>query len=282
MMTKNVHPEYFKIVLAAVIWGSSGAFVKYLNLPSTVLAFFRLAIPTLILGAYFIVRRESLFGNKITWLLIASVINAVRLIFFYIGFLNAPIGNAVIMLYTWPVFAVLFSYLFLKEPVPVRNRILLSFAMTGIVIIYLDKPFSLDHDVFWGMTAMLISSALYSTTVVIFKKESIRYNHLQLVFFQNLIGAGIFLPLFLLNMSALTAHTSWVASGYALLVGIIGFGLFFSALRNVKASTASFLAYIEVISAILFGIFLFHETLTWNVITGGILIIGSSVILKKS
>jgi drug/metabolite transporter (DMT)-like permease len=277
----RINPNYLKIVIAAIIWGSSGAFVKYLNLPSPVLSFFRLGIPTVVLGLYFLIRKEPLFKNNIRLLLLASVINAVRLLFFYIGFLNAPIGNAVIILYSWPVFAIIFSNIFLGESIPVRNRLLLGMAMVGIVLIYLDKKFSLDNEVFWGMSAMLISAALYSTTVIIFKKESVRYTHLQIVFFQNLIGAGLFLPFFLLGLDELNFHTSWVASGYALLVGIVGFGLFFSSLKNVKASTASFLAYIEVISGILFGVFLYNETLTWNVIVGGIFIITASIVLKK-
>ncbi|MGM0532279.1 MAG: DMT family transporter [Bacteroidota bacterium] len=280
-MHRKINPEYFKIVVAAIIWGSSGAFVKYLDLPSQVLSFIRLSVPTLVLGIYFIIRKEPLFRNNVRLLLIASVINAVRLFFFFIGFLNAPIGNAVIMLYSWPVFAAIFSNLFLKESLPRLNKVLLAVAMLGIVLIYSGKPIDLNNQVFLGMSAMLLSAALYSTTVIIFKKESVRYSKLQIVFFQNLVGAFLFLPFFLLDMDALTLHKSWVASGYAFLIGIVGFGLFFSSLRKVKASTASFLAYIEVISAILFGVLLFSETLTWNVIVGGVLIIGSSVILKK-
>ena len=280
-MLKRFNPEYFKIVVAAIIWGSSGAFVKYLDLPSQVLSFIRLSVPTLVLGIYFIIRKEPLFRNNVRLLLIASVINAIRLFFFFIGFLNAPIGNAVIMLYSWPVFAAIFSNLFLKEPLPRLNKILLAVAMLGIVLIYSGKRIDLNNQVFLGMSAMLLSAALYSTTVIIFKKESVRYTKLQIVFFQNLVGAFLFLPFFLLDLDALTLHKSWVASGYAFLIGIVGFGLFFSSLQKVKASTASFLAYIEVISAILFGVLLFSETLTWNVIVGGFLIIGSSVILKK-
>jgi drug/metabolite transporter (DMT)-like permease len=245
------------------------------------MAFFRLSVPTLVLGIYFIVSKESLFGDRFKLLLLASIINAVRLYFFFIGFLYAPIGNAVIILYSWPVFTVIFSKLFLKEALPGKNKILLGIAMLGIIMIYLDKEFALNDLVFVGMSAMLISAALYSTTIVIFKKESVYYNHLQIVFFQNLIGAVIFLPFFLTGLDKLTLHTFSVASGYAFLIGVMGFGLFFSALRKVKASTASFLSYIEVISGVLFGVFLYHEILTWNVVAGGMLIIASSILLKK-
>ncbi|MFW6100288.1 MAG: hypothetical protein ACOC90_02795 [Bacteroidota bacterium] len=61
--------------------------------------------------------------------------------------------------------------------------------MLGIVLIYSGKRIDLNNQVFLGMSAMLLSAALYSTTVIIFKKESVRYTKLQIVFFQNLVGA---------------------------------------------------------------------------------------------
>jgi len=280
-MQGKIDTNHLKIAIAAIIWGSSGAFVKYLALPAPVISFFRLGVPTLFLGIYFLVRRQSIFRNNIRLVLIASVLNAVRLLFYFIGFLNAPIGNAIMILYTWPVFAVIFSHLFLKEPLPRLNRLLLGVALAGIVLIYSDKPLAFNNEVFWGMSAMLLSAILYSTTVIIFKKESVKYDHLQIVFFQNLVGAVLFLPFFVTGFDVLTLHKATVASGYAFAVGIIGFGLFFFSLRRIKASNASFLAYIEVPSAVLFGVFLFHEVLTWNEILGGIMIIAASLMLKR-
>ncbi|MCK5062697.1 MAG: EamA family transporter, partial [Candidatus Aenigmarchaeota archaeon] len=64
-------------------------------------------------------------------------------------------------------------------------------------------------------------------------------------------------------------------------IGIVGFILFFSALKKINASTASHLTYVEVISAAIFGIVLFGELLTWNVLLGGILIIASTYFLKR-
>jgi len=117
--------------------------------------------------------------------------------------------------------------------------------------------------------------------VIIFKKESVRYGHLQIVFFQNLVGAVLFLPFFVMDINLLTLHKASVASLYAFAVGIVGFGLFFFSLKRIKASNASFLAYIEVPSAVLFGVFLFHEVLSWNEILGGAMIIGASLMLKR-
>ena len=279
-MVKQNAP-YLKIILAALIWGSSGAFIKYVDLHPVVLTFFRVAVPVLLIGLFTNwkdVKTISL-GSRI--LIIASSLNVIRLILYFIGFLNAPIGNAVIILYTWPVFAVLLSRFYLYEPLPVKNILLLIVAMTGIVFIHLDKRISFDNEVFIGTTAMLLSAFVYAVTVVLYKKESPKYSNWSIVFHQNFIGAVVFTVIFLFFPEKPNLEENMIAVLYAFLVGVIGYGLFFSALKEIKASTASVMAYIEVISAVLFGVYLFNETLTWNVVIGGLLIIGTSFLLKK-
>lgn len=280
-MSRNLNTDHVKIAGAAVIWGSSGAFVKYLGLSPGVIAFFRVGIPVMALGIWFTIKRERLFRNGVKIILMASVVNAIRLFFYFIGYLNAPIGNAIIILYAWPVFAVIFSHFFLREPLPCLNQILLFMAMGGIVMVFSDKNIRLDNSVVLGMGAMLISAALNAATVVLFKHESLKFTAPQIVFFQNFAGALIFLPFLLYGMDELTLHKTSVASGYGFLIGVVGYGLFFYALRQVRASTASFLSYLEVISGVLFGVILFHESLSWNEIAGGTMIILSSVLLRK-
>ena len=183
-MSRNLNTDHVKIAGAAVIWGSSGAFIKYLGLPPGVIAFFRVGIPVMVLGICLTVKRERLFQNGVKIILMASVVNAIRLLFYFIGYLNAPIGNAIIILYTWPVFAVIFSHFFLREPLPCLNQILLLMAMGGIVMVFSDKNIHLDNSVILGMGAMLISAALNAATVVLFKHESTKFTAPQIVFFQ--------------------------------------------------------------------------------------------------
>ncbi|MEA2065169.1 MAG: DMT family transporter [Patescibacteria group bacterium] len=270
-----------EVVLASVVWGSTGVFVKYLNLPPTTIAFFRLAVPTLILGAFFLFKRTKLFHSKNKLILLASSLNAIRMFFYFVGFTFTSIGNAVIILYTWPIFATILSALFLKEKISKKNIVLLFITFFGIVLIYLNKEISFANKDFIGMSSMLLSAIIYSSTVVIFKKESNNYSKFETIFYQNLVGAIVFLPFIFINYPFPTIFQISVASIYAILIGLVGFGLFFSALKQIKASTASFLSYVEVISAILFGIILFNEVLTWNIVVGGLLIISSAIFIRK-
>lgn len=279
--TSPLNP-YFEAILAAFIMGSSGVFIKYLSLPAVILSCFRLFIPTLLLFIYFKLKRKQLFRHSIKWMLFGSLLNAIRIYFFMKTYDYTGIANAVLILYTWPIFATLFSYLILKERVPIRNVMLLLFPFAGIMLIFSDQPISIGNKDLIGMSSMLVSAVIYALSVIIFKKESQKYTGYETVFFQNLIGGLLFLPFLFIIDFALTIPKAGILILFATSIGILAFGLFFSALGKIKASTVSFIGYLEVVIAVLSGVLIYDEKLTWNLILGGSLIIFSTIMLKKN
>ena len=152
---------YLLAVLAILILGSAGAFIKVMDLPPIALTFFRMAIPTVLLFGYFkLIRRVRLFRYSIKWLMIGSLLNAARLLLFIASYSFTGIVNAIVIFYTWPVFAVLYSRVWLKESIPRRNQVLLFLPLVGIAIIFSDQQMTTDEQDLIGMSAMLLSSML--------------------------------------------------------------------------------------------------------------------------
>lgn len=260
---------------------SSGSFIKYLQLPTSMLASIRMAVPAIVLYTLYAARGEFLIKKSSKIIVLASCLNAVRLFFYVLSFAYTSIANAIIILYTWPVFATLYSALILKEKIPKTNFFLLVLPFTGVVILFAQQDFSFQNQDVIGMSSMFFSASIFALSVILFKKESHKYSGFQTVFYQNMVGGIVFLPAFFFSDYAPTWHQLGIATFFALLLGVIAFGLFFTALRNLKASTLSFLTYLEVVFAILYGYIFFHETITWNMILGGALIIVSAIMLKK-
>ncbi|MEN8906629.1 MAG: DMT family transporter [Clostridiales bacterium] len=279
-MTIKINPQ-IEIILASICWSTSGFFIKYINLPSTSISFFRLIIPTVFLFLFFIKDKSKILKTTNKIMLFASLLNAIRMFFFVFSYSYTSIGIAVIILYTWPIFALIFSRILLKEQIPKKNYLFIAIAFLGIILIYSKNNFSLENKDFLGISSMLLSSIIYSLTFIIFKKNSNNYSQYETVFYQNLVGSFIFLPFIFINQPLPNVENIALVLLYATIVGIIGFSLFFSALKKVKATTASFLAYFEVLSAILIGIIFLNEKLTWNIIFGGLLIIISTIKIKK-
>lgn len=61
-MLKN---PYLEVILASLIWSSTGVFVKYLNLAPVMMSFFRLAIPALVLLIFFNIKKIDILKKGI-------------------------------------------------------------------------------------------------------------------------------------------------------------------------------------------------------------------------
>jgi len=273
---------YQLAVLAIIILGSAGAFIKTIDLPPVTLTFFRMAIPTAILFAYFTyVKRVTLFRTSVNWLLLGSLLNAGRLFLFIASYSYTSIVNAIVIFYTWPVFSIVYSRVWLRESIPKRNQWLLFMPLVGIVVIFSDQPFTTENEDLIGMGAMLLSAIIYALTVIIFKRTSYVYTGFETVFFQNLLGGFIFLPFAWSALGDLSWETYGLVTIFALTIGLLAFGMFFQALRKIKASTLSYLSYLEVVAASLFGILLFDEAITVQLVVGAVMIILATSMFQK-
>jgi drug/metabolite transporter (DMT)-like permease len=189
--------------------------------------------------------------------------------------------NAIVIFYTWPVFSIIYSRVWLQESIPKRNQWLLFLPLIGIIVIFSDQPFTTANEDLIGMGAMLVSAIVFALTVIIFKRTSYAYSGFETVFFQNLLGGFIFLPFAWPALGDLSWETYGLVTIFALTIGLLAFGLFFQALRKMKASTLSYLSYLEVVVASLYGILLFDEAITAQLVIGAVLIILATIMFQK-
>lgn len=273
--------HYISIIAAAIIFGSSGVFIKTVHLPVTTLAFIRMVVPFVLMSLFFLFREKKFprFNDK--FMVMGSFLNAIRLFFYFAGYAYGNISTTVILLYTWPVFATLWSCLFLGEKLSLYRLVFFVTSFSGVALIAMNQTLSLSNQGFNGVMFILLSAFVYSMTIVIFKKRSLRYDPLETLWFQNCFGTFAFLPFLIMNRPLPMLWQSGLASLYGCLVGVVGFGLFFSGLRKIEASRASFLTYIEVLSGICFGVVFFNERLSWNIIVGGSLVLFSALALSR-
>lgn len=268
---------YLSIITAAIIFGSSGYFIKTVDLPVATITFFRMAVPFSVISMMCVLRGKPFPSLSDKLMLLASLLNGLRVFFYFAGYTFGTISTTVILLYMWPVFATCWSVLFLGERLTRYRLVFFSLAAFGVVLINLNKAMSLSDHHLKGVVFILLSALIYSLTIVMFKKRSQQYDPLEIIWFQNGVGALVFLPFLLFIRPLPLVWQTGMAFTYALLIGVIGFGLFFYGLKAIDASRASFLTYIEVVSGIIFGVFCFHERLTWNIVLGGVLVVLSAL-----
>lgn len=270
---------YLGVIIALTFGAFNGVLTKWLELDPTIITFFRMGTPALVLFLFLkLYKKTKIFRQGYQLMLLASIFNAGRMFLYFLSFTYTSVANAVIMLYTWPIFSSIFSIVFLKEKAKLKEWLLIMVAFLGVVLMVGGQELNFSNLDLVGMLIMMISAAMYAITVVIFKKRSQEYNQTETIFYQNILGALIFLPFIFIKFEGLTITKSLLAIGhYGLLVGIGSFILIFTALKKLKVIHFSLINYWEVIAGVILGIIFLGEVLTLNMLLGGLIIISSGI-----
>lgn len=270
---KPMKKALYAIILCALIAGNNGVLIKYMDSFSTgTIAFFRTMVPILVLSPVLFSRSTPIFTGNYKRMLWASALNVGRLYLYLMAFIYTSIGNAIVLIYSWPIFVFLIESNYYKRALKKQQVFLLLLAFSGMFVTYADKSFSFGDNDMIGMVAAVLSALGYAITVVMFKSESANYSQEQIIIFQNLVSSVFFLP-FVFFLPEVQWSQIGIGVFYGLLIGIGVFKLFFYGLKYLSAATASGLMYLEIISAIALGYLVLDENLGLNTAIGGLLIL---------
>jgi drug/metabolite transporter (DMT)-like permease len=109
-----------------------------------------------------------------------------------------------------------------------------------------------------------------------------------LLFYQNLLGTVLLAVPAFLTFESMTLSQAGLLLTYGLVIGVLSFSLYFKALRHIKLSSAAPLIYVEVVSALVFGIVLFQEEFSLfnglgaTLILFGVALVGLAQATQKS
>ncbi len=265
------------------IFGTIGLFVKFIDLPSTVIALSRGALGTLFLlvVVQFMRRRmdtESIRRN-FKHLLIAAVALGFNWIFLFEAYRLTSIATATLAYYMAPVILILLSPLILKERVGLAKWICVICALIGMSLIAGIWEGS-DQIALSGIVMGLLAACFYAT-IVINNKFLNGLNPYDSAIVQLGIAALVLLPYvaFTVDFTSLSLDTQTI--GLTLIVGIVHTGvaywLYFSALPKLEAARIAIFSYIDPAIAILLSVFVLMEPITTAGVIGAVLILGAAL-----
>jgi drug/metabolite transporter (DMT)-like permease len=270
------------VLAGATLGASSGLYIKGVGFSSLAMTGFRMGIPML-LTLPSMLRGGRALGEpgrrKGLW--IASAINAVRMLLFVMAYKMTSVGNAVVLLYLWPIFALVFDGLRTKRaPGPVRvSLVAMSFA--GVVVMNLHRGFGLSGDDFYGSLLMIVASAGFAVTVIMFKDALASVRETDAVFFQNAVGAVVYLPFLIAELGSAPLIDIAIGAGYGASVGMAGFFFFFFAMKRLPIFQYGALAYSEVPIGVLLGVLVLGESFAPNQLAGAVIVVVASFLAQR-
>ena len=283
------------MLLGALISALNGALTKILSedMSALEIVFFRNLIGVLIILYALKHTAPKLTGGKFHLLIIRGVFGFLAMILFFYTITVIPLGEAITLNKTSPLFGTVLAFYLLKEHLNIQTVVALLIGFLGIVLITKPFGFMISYEHFLGILGGFFAAAAYTTI----KKIKDIYDARVIVL--SFVGIGTVLPaiLFLLapfvdapdSLQFLFQEFTMPNSLY--LWAMIGFMALISTLSQLlltKAYSASKIAIIGVISytnipfAIGFGWMLgdkFPDALTF---TGIALIILGGILVSKS
>lgn len=244
------------------------------TLPSLEIVFFRSLIGTVMIVAIMKAKGVSLLGRQRGLMILRGLSGFIALSLHFYTIARLPLGTAVMLNYTAPIFAALFAVIFLKEKPGVFLSLMTLVSFAGVFMLVGGRLEAWSRTVFLGLLSAVFVGIVYVSIRALRDQES----PLTIIFYftaVSTIGSVTFLPFGFRWPNGL----EWL-----LLLGV-GIGSFYGqlwmtlALRCAPASLVSPFSYLTPLASFFYGFLFFGDRLTVTSLTGaGLIVLAGSLI----
>jgi drug/metabolite transporter (DMT)-like permease len=274
---------YGAAFLSAIFWAFSFIWYKEAaeDLNPITIVFLRLLFSVIFLSLFLIIKKDLTKIRKRDRKLFLMMATFEPFLYFIgesygLRLVSANVGSVITSVI--PVFAGIGAWLFFREKLKVINYIGIIVSFIGILVFLLNKNGGLTYNLTGvGLMFFAVFSAVgYNLTL---SRLVNSYNPVFIVNIQNIIGTILFLPLFLiidLNKFIISPFSSEMlipVAKLAIFSSSAAFVLFAYAVQRIGIVRANaFINCVPIFTAV-FAFFLLHEKLSFQNITGMVIVI---------
>lgn len=282
---------YTFIILSCLLFGTQGIFQKWLvpfGFTAMQMTAMRGIVSAVAMSLFVLFTKKNLFKTDLKSLgifAIAGVFMFLCAFFYYAAMDHVSNATAVVLMYTSPIYVLLFSVLFLKEKLTVIKGIAVAMMLVGAALVS-GIVGGMDFN-FWGVLFAILAGVTYAAYNIVAKIEMKRGNDPMTAMIYCYIVMGLLSGLCadVPSMVSLTAQDPGIILllifGIGLVTCAIPYLIYTISLKAVPAGTASALGLLEPMAAIVYGIVFFREQPSMPVIIGMALILGAVFTLSR-
>lgn len=272
--------DIFLALLVITLWGGNFAAMRFgaQEMPPYLLLGLRLAVASVALVWF----AKSPRGMIIPLILISTTLCTLHFGLALVGVQHIEAGTGALAMQTSVPFAALIAWLLFRETFGWRRVAGMIIAFTGIAIISGLPQIGAQP----GMFALLIISAFFFSVAVIQIKRLGQVDYMSVNAWITLFGTPqAFLVSWLFETGqaqALSEATLPVYGAFiymALFAGVIGQGLWYRLVQRYQTNQVMPFTILVPVMAVVFGILLLGEVLTWQLALGGAITIGGVAII---
>jgi drug/metabolite transporter (DMT)-like permease len=264
------------MIFGSICFGTMNALVKWTSLNTDVwmIIFVRSLVIAVAVAIFARYHKTSLKMNDPKKMFLRCLVGLIAMTLYFSALSLIPIGQAVTLQYTAPLFVALLSGSLIREKVSSSVLFMLITAFIGIILIVSPDLDSIDPN-----ALLALGSGFFAGLAYIFVRDLRKTDSPSTVVF--------WFAAFSVVGSVIQAAPGLSSLTWEMIAALVGIGIgagggqvgITMAYHKANAAWVSAFSYLTVIIATMYGIILFDEILTSKIIIGGLLIIGSGVAL---
>lgn len=265
------------------IFGTIGIFVRYIPLPSGVIALSRGVIGALFLSLVKLLQKSKVslddVKRNLVILCLSGACLGINWMLLFEAYRHTTVATATLCYYLAPVFVTLASPIVLKERLTGGKLICVAAALLGMAFVsgVFDSADASITGVLYGVAA-----AVFYACVVLFNKKLVSISAYDMTIVQLSVAAITLLPYVLLSTKPDLAALAPLSIALLIAVGIVhtgvSYAMYFGSMKDLKAQTVAIFSYIDPVVAILLSALLLKEKLGVMSVIGAVLILGSTLV----
>lgn len=278
------------VVAAGSMWGTISIFVRHLDgigLSAMQICFVRTLVALVVLFfALLLFRRDLLrISIKDVPIFICTGVFSYALFgtSYFMSVATGEVAVAAVLLYTSPIFVMIFSVLLFHEPLTKWKIMALLSTCTGCVFV---------SGILWGTISVPLfaivtglAAGFFYSTYSVFGHYALQKHHPVTIAFYTFAFAVLALlpfsePTTLVQALLASPQSLWHVVGIALVCTVFPYGLYTLGLKHMETSKAAILATAEPLVGASMGILIFGEALTIVKFVGMVLIVSSIFLLN--
>ena len=275
----------FQMITAMTIFGTIGLFVRWIPLPSSMIALARGSIGMLFLLLVMAVRKmpvsRQAIRKNIFWLLISGGLLGFNWILLFESYRYTSVAIGTLCYYMAPILIILASPVILREKLTVKKVFCVLAALAGMVCIsgVLSEGIPSAGEL-KGIVLGLIAAVLYAA-IVLCNKQIHEISAYEKTIFQLGISILAMIPYCALTVSFDGLTFSPRVLLMLLLVGILHTGvtyyLYFGSMEFLSGQSVAVISYIDPVIAVILSVLILREPMHLTEAIGAVLILGAAV-----
>lgn len=274
------------LIFSMLVFGTIGIFVRYIPLPSSVIALARGVIGTVFLIVVTLKR-----GPGISWkairrnllnLCLSGAFIGINWILLFESYHFTTVATATLCYYMAPVFVTISAPFVFKERLTKKKMLCIAGALVGMIFVSGIWNTGISgtgelRGVFYG-----IGAAVFYASVILLNKKIRDISAYDKTMMQLAAASIVLLPYTVLTEKVSVLSLTPVAVILLAVVGIlhtgISYTLYFGSMKELEAQTIAIFSYIDPIVAILLSALFLKEPLGIGGIAGAIMVLGAALL----